>query len=212
MAGYYGCGGPEGMAGSVIRDLDQMGNLGAVFSLAYDRGGKVINMIENRLGTERFFAFMQKVYHDHAWKTLSLRGVPAELIAFDASTDWNDFLNGWLIEHRDLDWSVEAVDVGTSGEWEPRLPGQDPAQAERDAGRADRRPLQGRRLGASGPDLARPRVLRRPRCPRRASGRHLGRLGPVARAYRPRSRSTPSTPCSTPFPRTTAGSPRWPGE
>ena len=35
----------------MIRDLDQMGNLGAVFSLAYDRGGKVINMIENRLGT-----------------------------------------------------------------------------------------------------------------------------------------------------------------
>ena len=121
MAGYYGWR-ARGNGGSVIRDLDQMGNLGAVFSLAYDRGGKVINMIENRLGTGRFLAFMRKIYRDYAWKTLSFADFRKELIAFDGSTDWNDFLDGWLIEHRDLDWSVEAVDVGTSGEWEPHLP------------------------------------------------------------------------------------------
>ncbi len=34
-----------------------MGNLGALFSLAYDRGGKVVGMIHNRLGEDRFFAF-----------------------------------------------------------------------------------------------------------------------------------------------------------
>ena len=45
MSGYYGWR-ARGGGGSVIKDLDQMGNLGAVFSLAYDRGGKVINMIE----------------------------------------------------------------------------------------------------------------------------------------------------------------------
>ena len=99
-----------------------MGNLGAVFSLAYDRGGKVINMIENRLGTERFFAFMRKIYRDYAWKTLSYAEFRRELIAFDASVDWGDFLDGWLIEHRDLDWSVESVEVGRSGEWDPSLP------------------------------------------------------------------------------------------
>ena len=121
LASYYGWR-ARGNGGSAIRNLDQMGNLGAVFSLAYDRGGKVINMIENRLGTERFLAFMRKIYRDYAWKTIAYADFRRELIAFDQSIDWGDFLDGWLIEHRDLDWSVEAVEVGTSGEWDQKLP------------------------------------------------------------------------------------------
>ena len=121
MSGYYGWR-ARGNGGSVIRDLDQMGNLGAVFSLAYDRGGKVYDMIENRLGTGRFFEFLRKIYRDYAWKTLSYADFRRELIAFDPSTDWGDFLDGWLIEHRDLDWSIEKVEVGTAAEWDPKLP------------------------------------------------------------------------------------------
>ena len=121
LAGYYGWR-AKGNGGTVIRNLDEMGNLGAVFSLAYDRGGKVINMIENRLGTERFFDLLRKLYRDHAWETLSYAEFRRDLIAFDPSTDWGAFLDGWLIEHRDLDWSVEAVEVGKSAEWDQRLP------------------------------------------------------------------------------------------
>ncbi len=121
LAGYYGWR-AKGNGGSVIRDLDQMGNLGAVFSLAYDRGGKVYDMIANRLGTERFFEFLRKLCRDYAWKTIAYADLRRELIAFDQSIDWGDFLDGWLIEHRDLDWSVEKVEVGSSPEWSPRLP------------------------------------------------------------------------------------------
>ena len=70
LSGYYGWR-ARGNTGPVVQDLKAMGNLNALFSLAYDRGGKVINMIENRLGTERFFAFLRKIYRDHAWKTWS---------------------------------------------------------------------------------------------------------------------------------------------
>jgi hypothetical protein len=121
LSGYYGWR-ARGNGGSVIRNLDEMGNLGAVFSLAYDRGGKVINMIETRMGSDRFFAFLREIYLNYAWKTLSYAEFRRDLIAFDPSVDWGAFLDGWLIEHRDLDWSVEAVEVGASGEWEPRLP------------------------------------------------------------------------------------------
>jgi Peptidase family M1 domain len=121
LASYYGWR-AKGNGGSVIRNLNQMGNLGAVFSLAYDRGGKVVNMIENRMGTDRFFAFLRKLYHDYAWKTLSYADFRRDLIAFDPSVDWGAFLDGWLIEHRDLDWSVEAVESGQSAEWDQRLP------------------------------------------------------------------------------------------
>jgi hypothetical protein len=121
LASYYGWR-AKGNGGSVIRDLDQMGNLGAVFSLAYDRGGKVINMIENRMGTEKFLNFMRLIYKKYAWQTLSYAEFRDELIKFDPSIDWGTFLDGWLIEHRDLDWAVESVEIGQSGEWEPKVP------------------------------------------------------------------------------------------
>ena len=67
-----------------------MGDLGSLFSLAYDRGGKVVEMIHNRLGPDRFFAFFRKIYHDYAWKTFRFADLKRELIAFDPAGDWDD--------------------------------------------------------------------------------------------------------------------------
>ena len=99
-----------------------MGNLNALFSLAYDRGGKVIDMIQNRLGNDRFFAFFQKIYHDYAFETFHYADLKRELAAFDPSYDWNTFLDGWLIEHKDTDWAVERVKVDSAtGPTDPRV-------------------------------------------------------------------------------------------
>ncbi len=111
LSGYYGWR-AKGNGGPVLQDLKTMGNLSALFSLAYDRGGKVINMVENRLGPERFEAFFRKIYHDYAFKTLSFADFRRELAAFDPGQNWDDFLDGWLIEHADTDWSVERVSIG----------------------------------------------------------------------------------------------------
>jgi hypothetical protein len=111
LAGYYGWR-ARGNDGSVIRDLKSMGNLGALFSLAYDRGGKVIEMVHNRLGDDRFFEFFRKVYHDYAFKTFRYADLKRELAAFDPSFDWAKYLDRWLIEHGETDWSVERVQVG----------------------------------------------------------------------------------------------------
>jgi hypothetical protein len=92
-----------------------MGNLGALFSLAYDRGGKVIEMIHNRLGDDRFFEFFRKVYHDYAFKTFHYADLKRALAAFDPSFDWAKYLDRWLIEHGETDWSVERVQVGPPG-------------------------------------------------------------------------------------------------
>jgi hypothetical protein len=121
LASYYGWR-ARGNGGSVIRDLDQMGNLGAVFSLAYDRGGKVINMIENRLGSDRFLAFFRQEYAKFAWKTFTYAEFRDDLIAFDPGNDWARFLDGWLIEHADNDWAVERVRVGKDDGWSPTIP------------------------------------------------------------------------------------------
>lgn len=110
LAGYYGWR-ARGNNGTVIQDLGKMGNLGSLFSLAYDRGGKVIGMIHNRLGPDRFNAFLGKVYFDYAFKTFRYEDLKRELAAFDPSFDWRQFLDGWLIEHRETDWALARVDV-----------------------------------------------------------------------------------------------------
>lgn len=111
LSGYYGWR-AGGNTGPVIQDLKSMGNLYALFSLAYDRGGKVVEMIHNRLGEDRFFAFFRKIYHDYAFGTFYYADLRRELIAFDPAGDWGKFLDGWLIEHGETDWSVQHVEVG----------------------------------------------------------------------------------------------------
>ncbi len=108
LSGYYGWR-AGGHGGPVIQDMKAMGDLGALFSLAYDRGGKVVEMIHNRLGPDRFFAFFRGIYHAYAWKTLRFADLKRELIAYDPEGDWETFLNGWLVEHGETDWAVDRV-------------------------------------------------------------------------------------------------------
>jgi len=119
LSGYYGWR-ARGNTGPVIQDIKAMGNLGALFSLAYDRGGKVVEMMHNRLGPDRFFAFFRKIYHDYAFETFHFADLRRELVAFDPEGHWDEFLEGWLLEHRETDWAVEHVRVeaarpGTAG-------------------------------------------------------------------------------------------------
>ncbi len=112
LAGYYGWR-ARGNNGPVIQDLAAMKNLGALFSLAYDRGGKVIGMIYNRLGPDRFNAFFRRIYFDFAYKTFHYGDLKRELVEFDPEGDWARFLDGWLIEHKDTDWALVGVHDGT---------------------------------------------------------------------------------------------------
>ena len=111
LAGYYNWR-AKGNTGPVIQDLKAMGNLNTLFSLAYDRGGKVVGMIRNRLGSDRFFEFLRLIYKKYAWKTIRFEDFRRELIAFDPSGDWGAFLDHWLIEHGETDWAVDHVRVG----------------------------------------------------------------------------------------------------
>jgi hypothetical protein len=117
LSGYYGWR-AHGNNGPVIQDLKQMGNLYALFSLAYDRGGMVISMLRNRLGTEKFFAFWQRVYRKYAFQTFRYEDFKNELNAFDPAGNWPAFLDAWLVEHKDTDWSVDRVQVQPAQEGE----------------------------------------------------------------------------------------------
>lgn len=113
LSGYYGWR-AKGNNGAVIQDIKSMGNLGALFSLAYDRGGKVVEMIHNRLGPDRFFEFFRHIYHEYSFKTFHYADLKRELVAFDPKGGWDRFLDGWLLEHQETDWAVENVRVSSA--------------------------------------------------------------------------------------------------
>jgi hypothetical protein len=120
LSGYYGWR-ARGNTGPVVQDLKAMGNLNALFSLAYDRGGKVVEMVRNRLGEERFFAFFQSVYAKYAWGTFRVDDLRRELVAFDPKGGWDAFLDGWLLAHEETDWSVERVKVESPSANDPAV-------------------------------------------------------------------------------------------
>jgi hypothetical protein len=110
LASYYGWK-RKGGTGSAIRDLHELGNLQTLFSLAYDRGGKVIEMVRNRMGEDRFWAFWSQTYRKYAYETFYYDDLKRELAAFDPAGNWPAFLDGWLVEHKETDWAVASVRV-----------------------------------------------------------------------------------------------------
>jgi hypothetical protein len=120
LSGYYGWR-RNGGSGPIIQNLDAMGNLQTLFSLAYDRGGKVVEMIHNRLGRDRFFAFFQKLYREYAFETLHYAEFKRELITFDPQGQWQKFFEGWIEAHNETDWSVERVRIASSSKTDPDL-------------------------------------------------------------------------------------------
>ena len=180
-----------------------MGNLGALFSLAYDRGGKVVEMIHNRLGDERFFAFFRKVYHDYAFETFHYADLKRELVAFDPSGDWADVPRR-LADRARRDRLGGRAGPGRAGRRRPtRDVGRSPSSSSR-AGRCSSR--RSCSAAAATGDLRVPIWPDRgsyevPGAQVAADGRGpLGRDGPRAGRADAGRWSTPTTPCSTRVP------------
>ncbi len=110
MASYYKWK-AKGNGGPVIQDLGAMSNLQSLFSLAYDRGGKVVDMIANRMGDDRFFEFLRHLYRTYGFRILRYDDLKAEMDRFDPEGAWPARLDAWLIQEADTDWAVEKVEV-----------------------------------------------------------------------------------------------------
>lgn len=110
MASYYKWK-SQGNGGPVIQDLGEMSNLNTLFSLAYDRGGKVVDMINNRLGDDRYFAFLQTLYRQNAFGILHYEELKQSLDAFDPNNAWPARLDAWLVQQADTDWEMQSVEV-----------------------------------------------------------------------------------------------------
>ncbi|TMQ34567.1 MAG: hypothetical protein E6K70_06950 [Planctomycetota bacterium] len=121
-AGMYGTIG-RGDAGPSVQDMPKFGHLVNLLSLAYDRGSKVLGMIEERLGETAFFDFMRVLYARYHFRIIRVADFQRELEAYTGQS-WDEFFQHWLSRADLVDWSVEKVKLEVA---RPLLPGGRPA-------------------------------------------------------------------------------------
>jgi hypothetical protein len=107
---FYGLYGTiaRGQETKTVQPLDQFGNLVVMFSMCYDRGAKVLGMIEDRIGEAAFYDFMKLIYTKYQFRILRVADFQRELEAYTGFS-WQTFFDRWLYGVGGADWAVADV-------------------------------------------------------------------------------------------------------
>jgi hypothetical protein len=97
-------------AAPTVQDIPKYGHIVDLYSMCYERGSKVVGMIENMLGEKAFFDFMRFVYNRHAWGILRVAAFQRDLEEF-TNKSWKTFFDHWVYGAGMTDWSIEKVSV-----------------------------------------------------------------------------------------------------
>jgi hypothetical protein len=100
----------RGEAHPCVQDMPKYGHLVNLTSAAYDRGSKVIGMIEERLGERDFLLFTQQIYAKYQWRILHVADYQRELEAYTGHS-WEEFFQNWVYGIGRCDWSIERVEI-----------------------------------------------------------------------------------------------------
>lgn len=104
----------RGGHGQTVAPLPDLGHVHNLFFLVYDRGNKVMSMIHQRLGTERFFDFLRRVYCKYQYRILRIEDFQCELEAYTGES-WQSFFDDWLYSPKVTDWKIDGVWVEPKG-------------------------------------------------------------------------------------------------
>jgi hypothetical protein len=107
--GLYGTLG-RGENGPAIQPMPGFGNVVTLFSMTYDKGSRIVGLIENRLGSAAFLDFMSRVYRRYRYRILRVADFQRELEAYTGAS-WEEFFQNWLYGPGLTDWCIEKVRV-----------------------------------------------------------------------------------------------------
>jgi hypothetical protein len=105
--GMYGTLG-RGEATPTVAPLPEFGHVVTLFSMTYDRGAKIVGVIEQRLGADAFYDFMKIVYAKYQFRILRVADFQRELEEYTGYS-WEQFFKTWLYSKGMSDWAVEDV-------------------------------------------------------------------------------------------------------
>lgn len=111
--GLYGTQG-RGELSPCVQPIPEFGHVVNLFSMTYDKGSKVVGMIEDRLGEAAFFDFIRIVYAKYFFRILRVADFQRELEEYTGQS-WEEFFQHWIYGKGMSDWSVEKVQVECKG-------------------------------------------------------------------------------------------------
>jgi len=97
-----------------VQKMEEFGHLANLFSSCYDRGGKIVDMMQEHLGDAAFLDFMHVVYTRYQFRIIRVVDFQRELEAY-TGRPWGDFFDHWLYGAGMTDWSVEKVKLEPIG-------------------------------------------------------------------------------------------------
>src|SRR5262245_7201419 len=104
----------RGENGPVVQEIPKFGHLVNLFSLCYDKGARIVGMIEERLGEAAFLDFLRIVQHRYRYRILRVADFQRELEAYTGQS-WDTFFRDWLHGPGLCDWCVEKVKITGAG-------------------------------------------------------------------------------------------------
>lgn len=93
-----------------VQELPKYSHLVNLTAATYDRGSKVIGMIEERLGEAAFLDFTRQIYRKYHFQILRVADYQRELEAYTGRS-WDDFFAHWVHGAGMCDWAVERVEI-----------------------------------------------------------------------------------------------------
>ena len=100
----------RGDNGPIVQPITGYGHVANLFSLAYDKGSRVVGLIEDRLGSPAFLDFMRRVHQRYRYRILRVADFQHELEEYTGRS-WQEFFQNWLYGPGLTDWCIEKVKV-----------------------------------------------------------------------------------------------------
>ena len=98
----------RGDATAVVQPMPGFGHLVNLMAMTYDRGGRIVGIIEARLGQAAFLDFMKQLRYKYEYRILLVADFQRELELYTGYS-WEEFFQNWLFKTGMTDWSVENV-------------------------------------------------------------------------------------------------------
>src|SRR5205085_473418 len=100
----------RGEATPVVQEMPKFGHLVNLMAMTYDRGGKIVGMIEERLGEAAMFDFMHLIYRKYQFRILRVADFQRELELYTGRS-WQEFFQNWLYGIGMTDWCLDKVHI-----------------------------------------------------------------------------------------------------
>jgi hypothetical protein len=100
----------RGENGPSVQPMSGFGNVVTLFSMTYDKGSRIVGLIEDRLGSAAFLDFMSGVFRRYRYRILRVADFQRELEAYTGQS-WEEFFKNWLYGPGLTDWCIERVSV-----------------------------------------------------------------------------------------------------